>query len=382
MRLKYADKPNAAFSYQTAITQIECRQKFGNKLKKTLEAVPGFIFTRTLAGEQASSDSLAEFHLSLCGQARTAVDLTAGLGIDALTLARNGICVTAIDRDPELAQNLRHNAKAAGVEQLFNVICADCRDFVDTTTEHFDVAFIDPARRADDGSRIFALEQCQPDVISMLPMMRKMADRIIIKASPMLDIVAVVRSLPIYPNKVIAAGTPTECKELIIVIDKETPANFEDIEIIAATITPDGTVCFNTTAGEENQAPWPRFDIPRPGDYICEPYPADMKVGAFRLLSHKYDLIMMNPNTRVLFAHTLPENFPGTCYKITSVEPFSSSVIKKIRRSKPAMEIASRNFGMSAPALRAKLGATEGSSTRLYAVTATNNTRLLIFTTR
>lgn len=376
LRLKYAGK-TGAFDYAQAIVQIECRRRFGSKLRRTLASIPGFMFASALAGEQASSDILAAFHATLCKGACTAVDLTAGLGIDALTLAHTGVGVTAIERNELLADTLRYNAAQAGLEKRMTVINADCRDFAAHCTQHFDVAFIDPARRADDGSRIFALGQCSPDVVAMLPELLRIASRVIIKASPMLDISAVLNSLPVVPERVIAAGTPTECKELIIVINQ--PATAETI-IGAVALSENSSQTFDYRQGEETAAPWPEFGMPKAGDYILEPYPAVMKTGAFRLLCERYALKMMNPNTALLYCATVPDHFPGFVMPVEAVEPFSSSVLKRLRKAKEPMEIAVRNFGMTAAALRAKIGAPEGGTRRMYGVTARDNTRLLIFT--
>ncbi|MBR3097696.1 MAG: SAM-dependent methyltransferase, partial [Bacteroidales bacterium] len=32
-----------------------------------------------------------------------------------------------------------------------------------------DVIFLDPARRAEDGRKVFLIEECQPDVVGLLP---------------------------------------------------------------------------------------------------------------------------------------------------------------------------------------------------------------------
>ncbi len=76
--------------------------------------------------------------------------------------------------------------------------------------EHFGVIFIDPARRASDGSRVFALADCEPNIIEMLPKLKRVCELLIVKMSPMLDISHTVSEL--NPFSVIALGTPTECK--------------------------------------------------------------------------------------------------------------------------------------------------------------------------
>ena len=61
LRLKYS-RCNDGFDYEAAITQIECRRKFGKKLAATLTAFPDFYFPSVLSGEQATADVVAQFH--------------------------------------------------------------------------------------------------------------------------------------------------------------------------------------------------------------------------------------------------------------------------------------------------------------------------------
>ena len=82
LRLKFAHRHDDGIDYADAITQIECRRKFGKKLADTLASYPHFRFPSVLAGEQSTSDTLAAWHSSLVPEGIAAADLTAGLGID------------------------------------------------------------------------------------------------------------------------------------------------------------------------------------------------------------------------------------------------------------------------------------------------------------
>ena len=148
LRLKYAGK-KGDIDYSAAILQIECRRKFGKKLQETLAAFPEFYFPSTLAGEQASSDVLAEYHSSLVPEGLSVVDLTSGLGIDVIHMARRASSVVAVERNRELVDALTYNAKGLAESSVVEPVCSDCVDFIDKCIEsgrHFDMAFIDPAR--------------------------------------------------------------------------------------------------------------------------------------------------------------------------------------------------------------------------------------------
>ncbi|MEU2763718.1 MULTISPECIES: methyltransferase domain-containing protein [unclassified Streptomyces] len=79
---------------------------------------------------------------------RSVADLCCGIGGDAIALARAGISVLAVDRDPLTAEVVRANAAALGLEGLIEVRCADVTE-VDTCP--YDAVFVDPARRGARG---------------------------------------------------------------------------------------------------------------------------------------------------------------------------------------------------------------------------------------
>lgn len=85
-------------------------------------------------------------------------DLCCGIGGDAIALARAGIEVLAVDRDPLTAEVARANAEALGLTALIEVRCADVTD-IDTSP--CDAVFVDPARRGGRG-RIFDPEAYSP----------------------------------------------------------------------------------------------------------------------------------------------------------------------------------------------------------------------------
>lgn len=89
---------------------------------------------------------------------RSVADLCCGIGGDAIALARAGIRVLAVDRDPLTAAVARANADALGLADLIEVREADVTE-VDTAT--YDAVFVDPARRGGRG-RIFDPEAYSP----------------------------------------------------------------------------------------------------------------------------------------------------------------------------------------------------------------------------
>lgn len=377
LRLAYAGK-NVDFDITAAILQIDARRKFGKKFSEIFERFPDFYIPNMLAGEQSTSTLLAGWHAQHIEEGSTVVDLTCGLGIDALHMARQAESVTAIDRQEALTEALRFNSQGLGLDNI-EAVCGDCRQFIDkclSEGRRFDYAFIDPARRSAEGLRTFAFNDCEPDVVELLPKLKQLCKRLIIKASPMLDSTAAATSLGMVPQRITALGTATECKELDFFLD----FNSEVDEPILEAVTIGGGEPVTFTRSIEQESPVPGF-IPAvsEGDYVAEPYPAVMKMAPFRLLAQQYNLLAFGPGTHLYHARNISTDFPGRIYQIEAVLPYASKVIKRFARQWPVAEVAVRNFGMSAADLRKRLGVRDGvGAVRVYGVTASGDKRLLI----
>ena len=381
LRLKYASKDAVGpIDYALAITQIECRQRFGAKLAQTLARYPHFLFADRLAGEQSTSDALASWHASLIGSSVAAVtDLTAGLGIDCMHIAAKVAAVTAIERKPPLAEALAANAHGLGLDNI-KVLCGDSMELLANGSLHGDVVFADPARRDNAGGRVFALSDCEPDAKVIIEKARTKFATAIFKMSPMLDVTQTVRDLggclDIY-----AVGTPTECKELVAVVDLQNAADTSEPHIHAVTLTSTGISTFSYTATEEAEAPAAPVSLPRPGDFVIEPWPAIMKAAPYKLIASRYSLLVIDANTHVFHTPTAPAaDIPGNVYVVEALVPWQSKELKRFRRRWPRAQVAVRNFGMTAQALRAKLGIAEGDDVRVLGVTAGQTRALLVLT--
>ncbi|MBQ2045884.1 MAG: RsmD family RNA methyltransferase [Muribaculaceae bacterium] len=370
LRLSCRKKDDASI-YEYAIMQIECRKKTVKKLHNTLKS-PHFIFPTTLSAEQCTSDDLAEFHSTLIKEGETILDMTSGLGIDAFHLAQKAKHVTAIDLNEDVAQALSINATALNVTN-FTGINTDSVEYLKNSTEHFDTIFIDPARRGDGGKRLFALSDCQPNVVELLDLIKQHCNKLIVKASPMLDATQVLRELP-DTTDLYAIGTRQECKELVAVIDfnnhKEAPTLHCITEQSDFTYTHETEM--NSTALYGNISE----DM-----YIYEPYPAVMKMQPSKTLSQQYNAIKLHQHTHLYASAQIIADFPGVCYKIERIYPFSSRTIKEITKDYPRANVAVRNFILSADELRKRLKIKDDNRYRLYGVTVANGDRLLIIST-
>ncbi|WP_329293255.1 THUMP-like domain-containing protein [Streptomyces pseudovenezuelae] len=140
-----------------ALGQARLRQravaKFGAEDAERMFFTPNGV-------EQSTRASVAAYRAGrLKSMGVTSVaDLCCGIGGDAIALARAGIRVLAVDRDPLTAAAARANADALGLTGLIDVREADVTE-VDTAS--YDAVFVDPARRGGRG-RIFDPEAYSP----------------------------------------------------------------------------------------------------------------------------------------------------------------------------------------------------------------------------
>ena len=348
------------------ILQDECRRRASRKLAATLSSAPGFRFPTSLSAEQCTADNVAEFHASLIEPGSSVVDLTCGLGIDSFHMARRCSRVVCMDIDSDVSAAIGHNARELGLENI-SAVCGDCREWLEGYAgEPFDVAFIDPARRADDGSRLYSLTQCKPDVVEMIPLIAAHARRLIIKASPMLDVTKSLAELSDVAA-VYAVGTKAECKELLF--DIRFGHNGAAASVNAVTVG-EGAAAVITPVVRDKAVQY--VSEIKPGDIIGEPWPSVMKLqpgGISPCQLHPSTYLFCNP----------PSDFPGNLYAVERVEQFSSSNLRRLAREKLEASVAVRNFPLQADALRQRIKNRESSSTRLMATTLYPNLQILVF---
>ena len=368
-RLRFSSHGNEML--MDACLQIECRKRTARKLSKTL-ANKRFYFPNSLSAEQSSSDAMAEFHSTLIGRGARILDMTSGLGIDAMHLSKKAESVDACEMNGELSAALKFNCLQSGIN---NVRCIndDCIRYIESCLpDSYDSVFIDPARRDSSGSGIFALSQCKPDIVSALPTVFRIAPELIIKASPMIDITATIKELPGI-SRIIAAGNAKECKEIIAVCHRGHTAP------PVISVSTEGYGCFDFTQIEEKSSEC-RILSSSPRGYLYEPFPAVMKAAPFNVLSKRYDIGKIAANTHLFVSPNHLEKFPGHCFLIKDVIPFDKNGIRKVKSEYDRLNITTRNFILPPDQLVKKLKIKEGGNLQLFAVTDHAKNKLMIIT--
>ncbi|MYW02188.1 methyltransferase [Streptomyces sp. SID3343] len=140
-----------------ALTQTRLRQRGRAKFPGDADR----MFFTPDGLEQATRTSVAELRAGRFAEGagiERVADLCCGIGGDAIALARAGIAVHAVDRDPLTCAVARANARALGLADLMTVECADVSE---VALDGCDAVMIDPARRTARG-RTFDPESYSP----------------------------------------------------------------------------------------------------------------------------------------------------------------------------------------------------------------------------
>ena len=360
-----------------AVDQIAARRQVKDKLPYWYSH-EDILYPSRLSAEQCSSESSARYKQRLL-KGTSCCDLTGGLGVDSYYFSLKADRHTYIERFPSYCEAARHNFQVLKAGNI-QVVQGDVRDNLQTL--YADTFYIDPARRADCNKRVFALSDCEPDVLQLKSVLLEHADRVIIKISPMADIEETLRLLP-ETIEVHVVAVRNECKELLFVLEgKQTRQGISEVTIYTANLFPDEqqNQYFSFTLYEEKEC---TLQIAgQLSEYLYEANAAVMKSGAFKLLASRYGMYKLHRHSHLYTADTLRHDFPGRKFKIEQVYEFSSHFQKQIGKNVPQANIAVRNFPLSVAVFRKRTHISEGGDKYLFATTLDDERKVVIQTVK
>lgn len=285
------------------------------------------------------------------------LDLTCGLGVDTMALARRFERVVSLERDEALAEVVRYNFELMGITNV-TVVSSSAEEYVATCDERFDWVFVDPDRRSAEGNKMVCLEDCSPNIVALLPKLRDIAPRIAIKLSPMFDCAEAFRLLSPAEVEVVSLGG--ECKELNIYTGAER-------DMLRVAVVGSGEWSFEPEAmhvapngGSVEEGDWRYLHIP---DVALQ----KARVAIAQLAP--YASIWSN-NGFALSREPLPSELGCRSYEIVSIEEYRPKELKRRYKGK-GIDLIKRDTTLSVDAVRKALGARAGSE-ELMAVTTIN----------
>lgn len=353
-----------------AVEQLIARKQIREKLPEWY-ANKRLIFPAKITAEQCSSEQTARYKQRLIEASDILCDLTGGLGIDSYYFSQKAKHLYYMERFENYCEAARNNFTILGANNI-TVRQGDATSLIDSF-ENISLFYIDPARRGESNKRVFALADCEPDLVQLLPRLWKKAPKVIAKISPMADIKQTLSLLP-ETTEVHVLSVKNECKELLFVLEEHatiTPS------IYCVNLLPDNRESiFYFTPEEEGNAP--SQTAQELGSYLYEPNASLLKAGAFKQVATAYGVEKLAISSHLYTSKELKPDFPGRIFNIEEVYPFSNKLCKEIGKRIPKANITTRNFPLSVEDLRKKTKIKEGGSIYLFATTLSNGEKILI----
>lgn len=447
--------------FDLALTTLECRRKLRNKVPEWW-AVPSLRFPLRLSAEQCSSSATARYKASValnaCSGKRLA-DLTGGLGVDSWAFAQVFDQVLYNEMQPALADAARSNFAALGLDNVTvrnssmapqsvmadsdrsvmadsdrSVMADSDRPSPGATVAEIlngfepDILFLDPARRSSDGRKVFRLEDCQPDVLTLLPELLDACPLVLLKLSPMADITLVCKQLKCV-KAVHVVAAEGECKELLLLLERGYEGDhsitvYENGSILEvdqvqgtsglgpktsagpgpSNVPPKGLEAIGAGPGPGDEiGPRPKklwtrskpeadeadeadvtdvADVAEPQGLrlLFEPGKALLKAGAFDLPC-RYGLRKIGQHTHLYVSEdSVPDALRpfGKCYQILEVTELNNRKMKEIGKAFPMAEVTARNIPLTSDQLRVRMGVRSGGDVHVFGVQAAAGRYLLV----
>jgi hypothetical protein len=288
---------------------------------------------------------------------RRIADLTGGLGIDCWQFAKVAEAVLYNEMNPVLFEAAKANLKRLGCDNIeFSQVCISA-ETLPGLLDSFkpDLVFADPARRSE-GRKVFMPEDCSPDVLALQDIVLGRGCRFMVKLSPMADISLMLRKFHCV-KELHVVEADGECKELLLLMEPEFAGETTLVVAIAGHAGNDGGDFRFTISEEKAAAPVFISAMPEPGQLLFEPGPALAKSGAFKLISEKYGLRKLGPDTHLYIIDSIVSDLApyGKWFDIQEVAPFGKASLRDFATRWPGAGVTARALPLSSDQLRLKL---------------------------
>lgn len=340
-----------------AVQQIEGRRTAREKWP-SLASHDDYLYPPRLNREQASSEATAHYKAAILGPTGRVVDLTGGMGIDTMALAQTAHEVDYVERDLDLCRLMEHNCRTMGLSNI-RCHCADSLEWL-VDSEPYDLIYIDPARRGASGRRVAAFEDCTPNLLNAMPMLRQKGRQWLVKASPMLDITLALKQLQTV-DEIHIVALKGECKEVLFLAKGGSDTTVHCVEL-----DPEHQFHFTFQPHEEAKATVNYADTI--STYLYDPHVALRKACCFHLIGQRYGLSQLAPDTHLYTSPTLVADFPGRIFHIEGEVTLNRKAVREVLPDGKA-HVVVRNFPTEAAALQRQLGLNEGGDRFVIATT-------------
>ena len=344
---------------QFAVEQIEARKRLKTKLPEWYENAE-LVMGGRVPAEQCSSEATARYKRSII-EGKSLCDMTGGMGVDCWYMSEEMDTAIYTERNEKLCEIARHNFQVLkdGKHPIVEVRQGDGREL---PIPSVDVIYLDPARRAGDGSRVYAMEDCEPNIVEWQDELLEHAKMVLVKLSPMVDIKDVLRKLK-GVREVHIVGVKNECKEVLIKMEVHEKHEHDGVTLCCVDFLTDKKMEYAFSLSDEMEISLTDGGVKR---YLYEPDVTLMKAGAFGSLCKRFPIQQLDMDTHLMTSDEWIPDFPGRIFEVGEVLPFSSKLLKRIKKEMPQANIAVRNFVMTADELRKRTGIKDGGNIYMF----------------
>ena len=377
------------------LDQIAGRQTARRKLP-SWAAVDSIVYPPHISMEQCSSEQTAMYKKSILDRLHSStfnlhsstfnlqssiyIDLTGGFGVDFSFMSHGFRRAVYVERQEHLCDMASHNFRCLDMDNV-EVVCEEAEEYLDHC-EKADVIYLDPARRDSHGGRTFAISDCTPDVIALLPLLLTKARLVMLKLSPMLDWRKAMADLSEkYVHEVHIVSVDNECKELLILLSSKASQSSSP-SLHCVNITGKNISSFIVPLSHRPISSFLNSHVSTCA-YLYEPNASIMKAGCFDVLAERFPgILKIAPNSHLFVSETEIPDFPGRCFHIEKTTTMNKKELRSALSGIKSANIATRNFPLSVAELRKRLKLEDGGDTYIFATTGCENEHILFICTK
>lgn len=374
-----------------AVNCIESRRKLHGKVQEWYDD-SRLIFPARLSAEQCSSTATARYKAAFASSiGNTLADLTGGLGVDSWFFSRRMERVLYNEMQEKLCNAAAYNFRTLGADNIMVSCNVAERGNIGSILSDFhpDIIFMDPARRGEGGRKVFLIEECTPDVLTLRDEIFSCCRHILLKLSPMADISMVCERLGPTCREVHVVAAGGECKELLIWMDKDWNDDYTVTAVELSPAYPDVEEALFPFRPAEEKACMPSLAVLQgqvgsvsDGLFLFEPGKAMMKAGGFNLMSRRFcaDKLGRSTHYYISSSEEIAERMMrfGKVFEIIRIDSLDKKNIKQLGKDFPNADVSARNIPMTSEVLARKLGCGPGNGVHIFGLRSDTEGALLI----
>lgn len=354
-------KENPFFGFLVSL--IKWRRQAEGKFSKNKD-----MFFTGLGLEQATSEVIARHIAQRFHHDWKVIDLTCGIGGNAIFLAEQVKEVIAVDLEEDKIWCAQHNAEVYGVAAKMQFVVGDA----DNNIKVADAFFLDPARDREGSTKTRSILNSRPALLEILPKLLAITKNVAVKISPAFDYEE-LKLLPEEPEVEIISED-NNCKVAMLW--------FGDLKTAKRRAT-----CFRqdkifTVTDNEDLAPLEGLK-----KYLYEADKAISKAHLVDEVANQFNLSKVDYNLNYLSGNNLPDiSWPPIFRKfaVEAYEEFSVKKLQKFLKEKNIIkaEIIVKNVKIKPEELRIRLKIKEGGAQFIIVFQTFDNKKSFILAQR